>query len=147
MVRLAVLGLFISLISACSTRAVAPSDVPVSSSDLPSVSTDAPVNAVEESNIMNFSEGNHHPAIANLFAKAESEKENNNWSGAMIYLEQARQIQPRNPAILYRQAWVKVQQYQPEQAKQLLNRAKVYSSGNSSLLEKIQQLFSNIDSF
>lgn len=148
MVRLVVLSFIINLLVACSGQTVLPGDTPVSVQEIPAVTVqpaDQQAGNKDQGSTMDFTQGQHHPAVAGLFAKSQEAKEQQNWDAAMLYLEQARQIQPRNAAILYRQAWLKIQEYQPEQAKQLLNRAKVYSAGKIKLQEKIQQLFDQLE--
>jgi predicted Zn-dependent protease len=72
-------------------------------------------------------QGQHHPAVAALFAQAEQARQQRQWQRALTYLDQARQIQPRNAAILYRQAWVSLQLNEANRAEQLLRRALVFS--------------------
>ena len=87
-----------------------------------------------------FTQGQHHPAVASLFAKAEQAREQSHWRSAMTYLDQARQIQPRNPAIFYRAAWVSLQMGDARQAEQLLQRGLVFAPQNSELSRRLKLL-------
>lgn len=87
-----------------------------------------------------FTDGQHHPAVASLFAKAENARQQQQWRKAMTYLDQARQIQPRNPAIFYRAAWVSLQLGDAPQAEQLLQRGLVFAQGDDELTRRLQLL-------
>ena len=58
----------------------------------------------------------------------------------MTYLDQARQIQPRNPAVFYRQAWVSLQMGDAVRAEQLLQRALVFAGGDRELTRRLRLL-------
>ncbi|ASP38224.1 hypothetical protein CHH28_05785 [Bacterioplanes sanyensis] len=120
MVRLAVLTLCLLGLAACST---APSRT---------TSAQAEVGAAQlprwhSGMLAALDQGQHHPAVAALFRQAEQARQQRQWRLALTYLDQARQIQPRNAAILYRQAWVSLQLQEPQRAEQLLQRALVFS--------------------
>jgi len=74
-----------------------------------------------------YPDGTNHPAVITLFDQADAAAQAGNWSAAMTYLDQARRIEPRNPYVLYRQAWTSMQSGDTERARQLLERARVYA--------------------
>ena len=84
-------------------------------------------------------EGNHHPAIKALLTRAQQAREAGQWSKVMSYLDQARQIEPRNAAIYYRQGWTSLQMGQPAQAEQLLRRGLLFTS-DTALQQRINRL-------
>ena len=132
MVRLVVLSICsVLLLAACSSVPQAPQQMTASAEDLP---------RWQDGMMASFSEGNHHPAIASLFASAESARQQGQWSKAMTYLDQARQIQPRNPAVFYRAAWVALQMGEARQAEQLLQRGLVFAQGDGALTRRLQLL-------
>lgn len=90
--------------------------------------------------LASLSQGEHHPAVASLFAKAEQARQQQLWRKAMTYLDQARQIQPRNPAVFYRQAWVSLQMGDAVRAEQLLQRALVFAGGDMALTRRLRLL-------
>jgi tetratricopeptide (TPR) repeat protein len=90
--------------------------------------------------LASLSQGEHHPAVASLFAKAEQARQQQLWRKAMTYLDQARQIQPRNPAVFYRQAWVSLQMGDAVRAEQLLQRALVFAGGDMELTRRLRLL-------
>lgn len=133
MVRLVVLILAVgSILAGCSSVPKGPDQQNVNVAALPDWQSDGSIGS--------FTEGSHHPAIASLFAKAENERQKQNWSAAMTYLDQARQIQPRNPAVFYRQAWVSLQTGDRSQARHLLQRGLVFAQGDNAMTERLQQL-------
>lgn len=81
--------------------------------------------------LASLDQGNHHPAIQSLLQKAQAAREQDNLQAALTWLDQARQIQPRNPDVLYRQAWVLARAGQYADAEQLLQRARMFSMDNS----------------
>lgn len=101
-----------------------------------------PTSIIEPQSIQlaSLTEGSHHPAIAALFRQAEAARQQRQWRKALTYLDQARQIQPRNPAVLYRQAWIMMQLDQAPKAEQLLRRAKVFSGGDTALIRRLDWL-------
>ena len=132
MVRLVVLSICsVLLLAACSSVPQAPQQMTASAEDLP---------RWQDGMMASFSEGSHHPAIASLFASAESARQQGQWSKAMTYLDQARQIQPRNPAVFYRAAWVALQMGEARQAEQLLQRGLVFAQGDGALTRRLQLL-------
>jgi Flp pilus assembly protein TadD len=69
-----------------------------------------------------------------LFKQSDNAVQAGNWSAAMTYLDQARRIEPRNPYVLYRQAWASAQSGDTERARQLLERARVFVNKDDDLL-------------
>jgi tetratricopeptide (TPR) repeat protein len=138
-VRLVVLVfVVISFLSACSS-------IPNSELDAP----DWARNSAEEdgagNQLLRLDEGSHHPAIQVLLTQAEEAREQGNSRQALSYIDQARQIQPRNSAIFYRQAWLNYQLGNLSQAQQLLQRAKLYMSADKVLQQRVTSLQNEID--
>lgn len=132
MVRLVVLTFLAALVLAgCSFQPPRPEQQTVAVADLPQW---------QDGMMASFTEGQNHPAVAALFAKAESARQQNHWRKAMTYLDQARQIQPRNPAIFYRAAWVALQMGDARQSEQLLQRGLVFAQGDDQLTRRLQLL-------
>ncbi|UTW48544.1 tetratricopeptide repeat protein [Bacterioplanoides sp. SCSIO 12839] len=135
-----------AFLSACSApmKQVEP-EYEVSSASLPELKqqngggTGYPARELELSSL---TDGHHHPAIAALFSQAEQARQKHQWHNALKYLDQARQIEPRNPAVLYRQAWVNLKLGKPAQAEQLLLRAKVFSK-NAELTRRLDWLLAD----
>lgn len=133
MVRLVVLIFtFSAFLAGCSAVPEGPDQQTVNVAALPDWQADGSMGS--------FTEGNHHPAIASLFAKAEIERRKQRWRSAMTYLDQARQIQPRNPAVFYRQAWVSLQMGDRAQARNLLQRGLVFAQSDVAMTERLNQL-------
>lgn len=142
--------LLAAAISACSAPPKQPDDYEVSSASLPDVSRQAKPSATHSGSVnrqslvlASLEQGSHHPAIAALFHQAEQARQKHQWRKALKYLDQARQIQPRNAAVLYRQAWVNLRLGQASQAEQLLLRAKVFSSRDQNLTRRLDWLLAD----
>lgn len=120
MVRLVVLAALLALLAGCSSQAVRPVAMQ------PEVGVEQ-LPRWHSGMLAALDQGQHHPAVAALFAQAEQARQQRQWQRALTYLDQARQIQPRNAAILYRQAWVSLQLNEANRAEQLLRRALVFS--------------------
>ncbi|MDK2779682.1 MAG: tetratricopeptide repeat protein [Pseudomonadota bacterium] len=133
MVRLVVLSLLAMAVfmAGCAPVPQKPEDQTVTSEELPEW---------QDGMMGSFTDGEHHPAIASLFAQAEQARQQQQWRRAMTYLDQARQIQPRNPAIFYRAAWVSLQMGDARQAEQLLQRGLVFAQGDEQLTQRLQLL-------
>ena len=131
MARLVILIAIVSALAGCSGAVVKPEQMEMTASSLPSW---------DNGQLGSLAEGENHPAVASLFQKAEQARQLNQWSAALTYLDQARQIQPRNPAVLYRQAWVCLQVGDARRAQQLLQRAKVFAAGDTNFLQRIDAL-------
>ena len=89
--------------------------------------------------LVRLNEGEHHPAVQVLLNQAEEARQQGNNRQALSYLDRAREIQPRNSAIFYRQAWLNFQMGEMQQAEQLLQRATVFlrkSVVNYELLQR-----------
>lgn len=89
--------------------------------------------------LVRLNEGEHHPAVQILLTQAEEARQEGNNRQALSYLDRAREIQPRNSAIFYRQAWLNFQMGEMQQAEQLLQRATVFlrkSVVNYELLQR-----------
>ncbi len=136
MVRLVVLSAVSVLIllgglSGCTPLPPKPEQQQATADDLPQW---------QDGMLASLSQGDHHPAVASLFAKAEQARQQQLWRKAMTYLDQARQIQPRNPAVFYRQAWVSLQMGDAVRAEQLLQRALVFAGGDMELARRLRLL-------
>ena len=99
----------------------------------------------QNNQLIRLDEGKHHPAVQVLLSQAEEARQQGNSRQALSYLDQARQIQPRNPAIFYRQAWLNYQLGNLSQAQQLLQRAKVYMSTDKILQQRVSSLQNDIN--
>ena len=135
------------LLVGCSSTPPRLNDYPVDAASLPSErvpqSTSGTAATLPVLTLASLEQGNHHPAIAALFKKAEQARQQRQWRKALKYLDQARQIQPRNAGVLYRQAWVNLQLGQASQAEQLLRRAKVFSANNDTLERRLDWLLAD----
>lgn len=128
MVRLALLVVVVGL-SACSSTPT----------QGPTVSPQATVER-EQLTLTAIDEGQHHPAVAVYFRQAEEARLRGRLRQSMTYLDQARQIQPRNPEVLYRQGWLSLQMGDAVQAEHFVLRAKVFSLGNVMLSRRLDLL-------
>jgi tetratricopeptide (TPR) repeat protein len=152
-VRLVVLVLFISVLSACSS-------VPNSASQDPRNQQSYEVNinednsavqkeSVQQDDILRLDEGEHHPAVQVLLTQAEDARQQGNNQQALSYIDRARQIQPRNSAIFYRQAWLNYQLGELQQTQQLLQRARLFLRGSNAsytiLQRRIKTLQNKVD--
>lgn len=134
MVRLVLLS-FMLVLAGCSQAPQKPEQItPDAASELP---------ALQDNRLGALDEGTHHPAVQNLLQKAEAARQQGRWSAVNTYLDQARQIQPRNPAIFYRQAWVALQQNDGVQAEQLLQRALMFAQGDVVMEKRLYQLLAD----
>jgi tetratricopeptide (TPR) repeat protein len=145
MVRLVVLNTFlvITLIGCSSrdvilenTRSLPYSNIELKKKDIVEIRSDI-IKPIEYD--FHMQNNDFSDVVASLFEKSEPYRLAQKWSLAMNYLEKARQIEPRNPHILYRQAWIKKQEGHYYEAKQLLNRASLYDV-NGEIVAQIQFL-------
>jgi thioredoxin-like negative regulator of GroEL len=104
---------------------------------------------IQQDDILRLDEGDHHPAVQVLLTQAEDARQQGQSQQALSYLDRARQIQPRNSAIFYRQAWLNYQLGELQQAQQLLQRARLFLRGSSAshdiLQRRIQALQNKVD--
>lgn len=84
--------------------------------------------------------GESHPALTNLYQKAESARQQQQWQLVFTYLDQARQIQPRTPTVLYRLAWASLQAGNNAQAEQFAQRALIYAEAGSEVEKRLYGL-------
>lgn len=151
MVRLVVLVLFFGLLTACSSLPNSAKHDPRNqqSYEVEGSQEGAASDSSMQDDIVRLDEGNHHPAIQVLLTQAEQARQKGNNQQALSYLDRARQIQPRNSAIFYRQAWLNYQLGELQQAQQLLQRAQVFLRGSSAsydiLQRRIQTLQNRVD--
>lgn len=138
MVRLVVLVFVLSFLSGCSV-------IPKSEDYDPRNVQSYEKNQGENNALLRLDEGKHHPAIQVLLSQAEEARQQGNHSLALSYLDQARQIQPRNSAIFYRQAWLNYQLGNLYQAQQLLHRATLYLNTDNILQQRVTLLQNDID--
>ncbi|WP_221792936.1 tetratricopeptide repeat protein [Oceanobacter mangrovi] len=120
-------------LAGCSSVAMVGNGNNADSADLPTIS---------DGQLARLDEGSHHPAVQALLQRAEAARQQGNWSKVMSYLDQARQIQPRNAAIYYRQGWANLQMHQPAAAEQLLQRGLLYSQ-DDQLSNRIRALLAD----
>ena len=151
MVRLVVLVLFFGLLTACSSLPNSAKNDPRNqqSYEVEGSQEGAASDSSMQDDIVRLDEGNHHPAVQVLLTQAEQARQKGNNQQALSYLDRARQIQPRNSAIFYRQAWLNYQLGELQQAQQLLQRAQVFLRGSSAsydiLQRRIQTLQNRVD--
>ena len=151
MVRLVVLVLFFGLLTACSSLPNSAKHDPRNqqSYEVEGSQEGAASDSSKQDDIIRLDEGNHHPAVQVLLTQAEQARQKGNNQQALSYLDRARQIQPRNSAIFYRQAWLNYQLGELQQAQQLLQRAQVFLRGSSAsyaiLQRRIQTLQNRVD--
>ena len=155
MVRLVVLVLFISFLSACSSVPNSERHDPrnqqsyevESRGDSGSVQeSDGQKEYLQQDDILRLDEGKHHPAVQVLLTQAEDARQQGQSQQALSYLDRARQIQPRNSAIFYRQAWLNYQLGELQQAQQLLQRARLFlrsSNASHDILQRRMQALQN----
>lgn len=148
MVRLVVLVLFISVLSACSS---VPSSAPHDPRNQQSYEVDSnegngsvekgywQKEFVQQDDILRLDEGDHHPAVQVLLTQAEDARQQGNNQQALSYLDRARQIQPRNSAIFYRQAWLNYQLGELQQSQQLLQRAQLFLRRSNASYDILQR--------
>lgn len=94
---------------------------------------------IQQDDILRLDEGMHHPAVQVLLTQAEDARQSGNPQQALSYLDRARQIQPRNSAIFYRQAWLNYQLGELQQAQQLLQRAQVFLRSSHASYDILQR--------
>lgn len=134
------------IMAGCSSTVKKPDDYPVDQSALPALEEQEQTDSSQPTpptQLSSLAEGNHHPALTALFRQAEAARQQQQWRKALTYLDQARQIQPRNAAVLYRQAWVMLQLGQAAKAEQLLRRAKVFAGPNPVLNRRLNWLLAD----
>jgi tetratricopeptide (TPR) repeat protein len=147
-VRLVVLVLFISVLSACSS---VPNSAPHDPRNQQSYEVDSNEDngsvqkdywqkeSVQQDDILQLDEGEHHPAVQVLLTQAEDARQQGNNQQALSYLDRARQIQPRNSAIFYRQAWLNYQLGELQQSQQLLQRAQLFLRRSNASYDILQR--------
>lgn len=149
MVRLVVLVLVAGFISACGVLPKSGSAYDPRSSQSTEKSNSVLPEKVAGDDLLRLDEGQHHPAVQVLFNQAEQARQEGKNNQALAYLDQARQIQPRNSAIFYRQAWMNYQIGELQQVQQLLQRANLFlrsSVANYDVLQRrIQALQKKVD--
>lgn len=140
MVRLVVLiaVVFSALISGCSVKPPQPE-----SNEFFGTQNESPVQS-QQLLLSSLDQGQHHPAVAQLFRQAESQRQLQDIPAALTYVDQARQIQPRNPQIFYRLAWLEYLQGDLEQADQFIKRARVFLRGDELLAQRLNYLMDKI---
>jgi tetratricopeptide (TPR) repeat protein len=97
-----------------------------------------------EDDILRLDEGSHHPAVQVLLTQAEQARQTGDNRQALAYLDRARQIQPRNSAIFYRQAWLNYQIGNLQQVEQLLQRARLFLRSSVANYEILQRRISSL---
>lgn len=92
-----------------------------------------------QDDLLYLDEGQHHPAVQVLLTQAEQSRQQGEDKQALAYLDRARQIQPRNSAIFYRQAWMNYQIGELHQVRQLLQRAQLFLRSSVANYEVLQR--------
>ena len=92
-----------------------------------------------QDDLLHLDEGEHHPAVQVLLTQAEQSRQQGDAKQALAYLDRARQIQPRNSAIFYRQAWMNYQIGELQQVQQLLQRAQLFLRSSVAHYEVLQR--------
>lgn len=87
-----------------------------------------------------LADGEQHPALVSLYNKAESARQRQQWQLVFTYLDQARQIQPRTPTVLYRLAWASLQAGNDTQAEQFAQRGLIYADAGSEVEKRLYAL-------
>lgn len=130
MVRLVVLTLILML-SACSS---VPQQPQLAEPEI-AVNTVLPIQQLDE--------GEHHPAVASLLQQAEQARQLQRYGAAASYVDQAREIEPRNADIYYRQAWLALSQAQAIEAESFARRGLVFAAYNSDSYYRLQWLLAD----
>jgi tetratricopeptide (TPR) repeat protein len=145
---LVVLVFFVSFLSACSSvpnsatndpRNQQSYEVDSRESDVSVEQRDWQKEYVQQDDILRLDEGEHHPAVQVLLTQAEDARQQGNNQQALSYLDRARQIQPRNAAIFYRQAWLNYQLGELQQSQQLLQRAQLFLRRSNASYDILQR--------
>lgn len=134
MVRLVVLTLLFSLLTGCSFLASRDNDPRQQQSR-----EEGHLLSRSDDELLRLDEGSHHPAVQVLLTQAEQARQAGNEKQALAYLDRARQIQPRNSAIFYRQAWLNYQLGNLLQVEQLLQRATLFLRSSVANYEILQR--------
>lgn len=126
MVRLVVLVVGISFLTACSGILNSVKHDPRNQQSEELQNEGSEKIQIQHADILRLDEGKHHPAVQVLLTQAEDARQQGQHQQALSYLDRARQIQPRNSAIFYRQAWLNYRLGELPQAQQLLQRARLF---------------------
>lgn len=124
MVRLVVIALILALVG-CAPAPVSPQ-------------------AHRELTLSTLDEGEHSPVVAALLVQGEQARLAGNMAVALGYLEQARQIEPRNPDILYRQAWLLWQTQNYRDAEPLCQRGLIFAEEGSPEQQRLIWLLAQL---
>lgn len=128
MVRLAILALVL-VVSGCAQRPLQPELI--EQQELP------------KTQIQRLDEGQHSPVVAALLAQAEERRQQYRLQVAAGLLDQARQVEPRNAEILYRQAWLALQRNQATEAENLARRGLIFAGSNPLVKYRLQDLLAD----
>ena len=93
-----------------------------------------------------YAYGSEHPAVVSLMQDAQQAAAMNNWSKALSYLDQARRIEPRNPSVLLRQAEAYGAMGEADNARSLLQRARMYAGDDGQAAAMISQVEAQLNS-
>jgi tetratricopeptide (TPR) repeat protein len=147
-VRLVVLVFFIGFLTACSSLPYSVKHDPKNQQSYEVKNNEGhdsvqqgyvPKESIQQDDLLRLDEGKHHPAVQVLLTQAEDARQQNLNQQALSYLDRARQIQPRNSAIFYRQAWLNYQLGELQQAQQLLQRAGLFLRSSNDSYEILQR--------
>ncbi len=73
------------------------------------------------------------PAVRALMSEAEKERQNGNLESAVVNLERALNIEPRNAELMFHLAQLRMQQGQPEMAEYLARKAELLAGPDKAL--------------
>ena len=93
--------------------------------------------------LRHLDEGQHSVPVAELLRQAEQARAQYRLQLAAGLLDQARQIEPRNPEIFYRQAWLELKRNNPSLAESLCRRGLVFALGDASMERRLQALLAD----
>ena len=80
------------------------------------------------------------PAVRALMSEAEKERQNGNLESAVVNIERALNIEPRNAELMYYLAQLRMQQGQPEMAEDLARKAELLADQDKALKGRAWQL-------
>lgn len=130
MVRLVVLTIFM-LLTGCAQHGLIETKQEPVAAQLP---------AIANGELAALDQGETHPALVNLYQKAESARQRQQWQLVFTYLDQARQIQPRTATVFYRLAWASLQAENNVQAEQFAQRGLIYVEADSEVEKRLYGL-------
>ncbi|MFL0808663.1 MAG: hypothetical protein K6L60_15375 [Oceanobacter sp.] len=120
------------------------SQLPTGSFESPTAIGTGNITRWHSNNMEDFAQGQFHPAVKALLQKAQQSRLQSNWQRSMTWLDQARQIAPRNAEVFLRQSWVALQMGDKPLTRQLAQRGLVFSDDAMTEV-KLKQLVRESD--